>query len=143
MAGAALIVGFAGGILVVLEEGNIMDTILYGIGLVSSQLPPMLAADAMYVPLDEELGIHPQDDNFLEKQLWDFKNTPRKNYPLLLHYHPLVIYRHRVIKQADVVMALFLLGKDFTHDEKRREVDYSGAGAADARVQPIRVRDVG
>lgn len=49
MAGAALIVGFAGGILVVLEEGNILDTILYGIGSVASQLPPMLAADGMYV----------------------------------------------------------------------------------------------
>lgn len=49
MAGAALIVGFAGGILVVLEEGNILDTLLHSIGSVASQLPPMLAADAMYV----------------------------------------------------------------------------------------------
>jgi uncharacterized ion transporter superfamily protein YfcC len=49
MAGAALIVGFAGGILVVLEEGGIMDTILYGMGQATSQLPAVLAADAMYV----------------------------------------------------------------------------------------------
>ena len=32
------------------------------------------------------------------------------SYPLLLHYHPLVIYRHQVIKQADVVLATYLLG---------------------------------
>ena len=28
-------------------------------------------------------------------------------YPLLLHFHPLVIYRHQVLKQADVVLAMF------------------------------------
>jgi len=49
MAGAALIVGFAGGILVILEDGNVMDTILHGLGRAASQLPPVLAADAMYV----------------------------------------------------------------------------------------------
>ncbi len=49
MAGAALVVGFAGGILVILDEGNIMDTILYGMSSATSSLPPILAADAMYV----------------------------------------------------------------------------------------------
>ena len=33
-------------------------------------------------------------------------DTPPENYPLLLHYHPLVIYRHQVLKQADVVLAM-------------------------------------
>jgi alpha,alpha-trehalose phosphorylase len=54
--------------------------------------------------------MHLQDDSFLHREMWDFANTPEDNYPLLLHYHPLVIYRHQVIKQADVVLALFLLG---------------------------------
>ena len=36
----------------------------------------------------------------------------RTKRPLLLHYHPLVIYRFQVIKQADVVLALFLQGDD-------------------------------
>ena len=49
MAGAALIVGFTGGIIVVLESGNIMDTILYALASVTSNMPKMLAADAMYV----------------------------------------------------------------------------------------------
>ena len=49
MSGAALIVGFAGGILVILESGAIMDTILHGMGMTASALPPVLAADAMYV----------------------------------------------------------------------------------------------
>jgi alpha,alpha-trehalose phosphorylase len=82
------------------------------------------AAEAMYIPYDEEMGIHLQDDNFLDRQRWDLENEPSANFPLLLHYHPLVIYRHRVIKQADVVLALFLLGHCFSAEEKRRNFDY-------------------
>lgn len=66
------------------------------------------AADSMFLPYDDELRINPQDDSFLQKPLWDFDNTPRENYPLLLHYHPLYLYRHQVCKQADTVLAYFL-----------------------------------
>ena len=78
----------------------------------------------MYLPWDEKTGVYEQDDSFLEKKVWDFANTPPNRHPLLLHYHPLVIYRHQVIKQADVVMALFLLGDRFSEEEKRRCFDY-------------------
>jgi len=82
------------------------------------------AADRMYLPYDESLGVHPQDDSFLTKQTWDFAGTPKDHYPLLLHYHPLVIYRYQVCKQADVVLALLLLGNWFSLEEKRRDFDY-------------------
>jgi alpha,alpha-trehalose phosphorylase len=82
------------------------------------------AAEAMYVPYDEKLKIIPQDDNFLEGELWDFQNTPQDHYPLLLFYHPLNIYRKQVIKQADVVLALFLLGTTYSIEEKRRHFDF-------------------
>ena len=82
------------------------------------------AAEAMYLPYDDKLGVHPQDDTFLSKPVWDFAGTPPENYPLLLSYHPLVIYRHQVCKQADVVLALMLRGNLFTTDEKRRDFDY-------------------
>jgi alpha,alpha-trehalose phosphorylase len=82
------------------------------------------AADEMYVPFSDEHRIHLQDDGFLDKEKWDFENTPPENYPLLLHYHPLVIYRHQVVKQADVVLAMFLLGHEFTLDQERRNFDH-------------------
>jgi len=82
------------------------------------------AADHMYLPFDEKSSIHPQDDSFPDKEMWDFDNTPLDKYPLLLHYHPLVIYRHKVIKQADLVLAMFLLGDEFSIDEKKRNFDY-------------------
>ncbi len=32
----------------------------------------------MHVPFDAELGIHPQDAAFLDKELWDLENTPAR-----------------------------------------------------------------
>ncbi len=82
------------------------------------------AADRMYLPYDEDLKVHPQDDTFLDKKIWDFERTPADHYPLLLHYHPLVIYRQQVIKQADVALAMVLLGDRFSREQKRRNFEY-------------------
>lgn len=82
------------------------------------------AAEAMYLPYDERLGIHPQDDGFLDKPRWDFAGTPDSHYPLLLHYHPLTLYRHQVCKQADVVLALVLAGDGIDAGVKRRCFNY-------------------
>ena len=106
------------------------------------------AADAMFIPFDDELGIHPQDVNFLRRKVWDFSGTPSDKYPLLLHFHPLVIYRHQVLKQADVVLAMFLKGKHFSTEEKRRNFDYydrltTGDSSLSACVQSIVAADVG
>ncbi|MES2151421.1 MAG: glycosyl hydrolase family 65 protein [Pseudomonadota bacterium] len=82
------------------------------------------AAGRMSLPYDATLGIHEQDDSFLSKKAWDFAATAPDKYPLLLHFHPMVIYRHQVCKQADVVLALLLLSDQFTLDDKRRDFNY-------------------
>jgi trehalose/maltose hydrolase-like predicted phosphorylase len=82
------------------------------------------AADNMYIPYNEELKIYPQDDSFLDRTPWDFENTPKESHPLLIHYHPLVIYRHQVCKQADLVLAQFLLSNKFDKEQKRRDYDF-------------------
>jgi alpha,alpha-trehalose phosphorylase len=84
----------------------------------------MSAAEAMYVPYDEKLGIIPQDDDFLDRERWDLPNTPPDRFPLLLFYHPLNIYRKQVIKQADVVLAMFLLDDAFSLEAKRRNFEF-------------------
>ena len=48
IAPAAIVVGFAGGIVIILEDGRVMDTILYGMSSLSSSLPPMGAASLQY-----------------------------------------------------------------------------------------------
>ncbi len=67
------------------------------------------AAENMYLTYDEKLKINPQDDSFLQKKKWDMKSIPRENFPLLMHYHPLHLYRHQICKQPDTLMAHFIL----------------------------------
>jgi alpha,alpha-trehalose phosphorylase len=106
------------------------------------------AADAMFIPYSEGLGIHPQDSLFLEREVWDLAHTPASQRPLLLHFHPLVIYRFQVLKQADVVLALFLQGNHFSPEEKRADFDYydpltTGDSTLSAVVQSILAAEVG
>ncbi len=78
------------------------------------------ASESMYLGRDSEKGIITQDDQFMDRPEWDFASTPPENFPLLLHYHPLMIYRHRVLKQPDTVLAMFLRSDCFSMAEKMR-----------------------
>jgi alpha,alpha-trehalose phosphorylase len=82
------------------------------------------AAAAMCLPYDKELNIHAQDDSFLQKERWNFSDPKLNKHPLLLHLHPLVIYRYQILKQPDVVLANFLQNERFTRIEKMRDYDY-------------------
>jgi alpha,alpha-trehalose phosphorylase len=106
------------------------------------------AAELMYVPRHEELGIALQDERFLERKRWDFENTPAERYPLLLHHHPLELYRHQVIKQTDVVLATYLVGHHFSEEETRRTFDYydpltTGDSTLSACIQSVIASQVG
>lgn len=48
IASAALIIGLAGGIIIILEDGNIMDTILYGMSRLTGESLPLLSSYLMY-----------------------------------------------------------------------------------------------
>src|SRR5215217_2289391 len=106
------------------------------------------AAELMHVPRHEELGIVLQDEHFLDRERWDLQATPADKRPLLLHYHPLEIYRHQVIKQTDVVLASYLVGHHFTEDETRRTFDYydpltTGDSTLSACVQSVTASAIG
>jgi alpha,alpha-trehalose phosphorylase len=80
--------------------------------------------------------------------MWDLAATPPEQKPLLLHFHPLVIYRFQVLKQADVVLALLLASDEFTREEKRRDFEYydaltTGDSTLSAVVQSIIAAEVG
>src|SRR5690606_22151182 len=106
------------------------------------------AAAHMALPYDERLGVFAQDAEFLSRERWDLAKTPREKRPLLLHYHPLVIYRHQVIKQADLVLAQFLLSSRYDAAQKRRDFEYydpltTGDSTLSAAVQAIMAAEVG
>lgn len=82
------------------------------------------AARAVYLPYDATLGIFAQDDTFLDKKPWDWHAAQHVGGPLLLQCHPLVLYRHKLCKQADAVLAMFLLAERFEMGERRRTFEY-------------------
>jgi len=90
------------------------------------------AAEKMVIPYDDMLGVHPQSERFTEHARWDFEHTPEEKYPLLLHYPYFDLYRKQVVKQADLVMAMYTRGDHFTPEQKARNVDY---------YEPLTVRD--
>ena len=90
------------------------------------------AGEAVFVPYDEEHGVHPQSDGFTDRERWDFEHTTEDDYPLLLRYPYFQLYRKQVVKQSDLVLALHLRSDAFTPEQKQRDFDY---------YDPLTVRD--
>jgi len=82
------------------------------------------AADNMYLPYSKELDIIPQDDSFLYKERITVDQIPQDQFPLLLHWHYLNIYRYQICKQPDVLLLMFLQREKFTKDELKKNYDY-------------------
>ncbi|HEX5798535.1 MAG TPA: glycosyl hydrolase family 65 protein, partial [Gaiellaceae bacterium] len=90
------------------------------------------AATATVVPFDVELGVTQQSEGFTRYRRWDFASTAPEDYPLLLSFPYYLLYSSQVVKQADLVFALYLCGDRFDAEQKRRDFDY---------YEPITVRD--
>ncbi|GAA3568164.1 glycosyl hydrolase family 65 protein [Amycolatopsis ultiminotia] len=106
------------------------------------------AADAMALPYDQELGVHPQSEGFLQHDEWDFAGTAEEFYPLLLNYPYFDLYRKQVVKQADLVLALHLCGDSFSPEEKARDFAYYEArtvrdSSLSAGTQAVMAAEVG
>lgn len=107
------------------RDAEAFSKVVRKIGLTEAEVKGFQqAADRMYLPYDEELDINPQDDSFLSKKVWDLANTPKDKFPLLLHYHPLHLYRHQVCKQPDTVLAHFILEDAQSSSTIRNSFEY-------------------
>ena len=73
-----------------------------------------------------------QSEGFTRYRAWDFDATPPDAYPLLLHYPYYLLYSSQVVKQADLVFALYVCGDSFTPEQKQRDFAF---------YEPITVRD--
>jgi alpha,alpha-trehalose phosphorylase len=82
------------------------------------------AAAAMVIPYDADLGVHSQAEGFTRHDRWNFDATGEDEYPLLLHFPYFDLYRKQVVKQADLVLALFSRGDAFTLEDKTRNFAY-------------------
>lgn len=80
--------------------------------------------DEIYLPYDQDLEITPQDDSFLFKNPIEVDNIDEAELPLVKNWHPLIIWRYQVIKQADVILLMLQLGDQFSRDLKVKNYDY-------------------
>ena len=88
-------------------------------------------ADAMCIPYDKQLDIHQQCESFTLLGQWDFEAS-KDRYPLLLNYPYYDLYRKQIVKQADLVFAMYTRGDAFDDNAKKRNFDY---------YYPLTVRD--
>lgn len=106
------------------------------------------AAQNIVVPFDDALGVTSQSEGFTRYRPWDFERTPASDYPLLLHYPYYLLYSSQVIKQADLVLALYLCGDCFDAEQKRRDFEFYEAitvrdSSLSASIQAIVGAEVG
>ncbi|MFI7498262.1 glycoside hydrolase family 65 protein [Streptomyces sp. NPDC049687] len=90
------------------------------------------AAEAVHIPYNHELGVHEQHAGFTRYQHWDFAGTRPDQYPLLLHFPYFDLYRKQVVKQADLVLAMYTCGSHFDDEQLARNFAY---------YEPLTVRD--
>lgn len=90
------------------------------------------AAEAMYIPYNRELGVHEQHEGFTRHQRWDFAGTRPDQYPLMLHFPYFDLYRKQVVKQADLVLAMYTCAGFFDEEHLARNFAY---------YEPLTVRD--
>ncbi|MBF9015802.1 MULTISPECIES: glycosyl hydrolase family 65 protein [unclassified Oceanispirochaeta] len=123
------------------EYGEFMAELTGRIGLDQEEINSwQKISKKFFLPKIENSMVYKQDDSFLEKSPWDWENTPEENRPLLLYYHPLKIYRHRVMKQPDVIMGLLLQKQYFSKEVFAANYDYydpltSGDSSLSSAVQ--------
>jgi alpha,alpha-trehalose phosphorylase len=106
------------------------------------------AAEAIVVPFDDELGVTSQSEGFTRYRPWDFDATGEDEYPLLLHYPYYLLYSSQVVKQADLVFALYLFGDRFSPEQKQRDFDHYEAitvrdSTLSAPIQAVVAAEVG
>ncbi|MEU5253857.1 glycoside hydrolase family 65 protein [Streptomyces longwoodensis] len=90
------------------------------------------AAEAVNVPYNDELRVHEQHAGFTRYQRWDFAGTRPDQYPLLLHFPYFDLYRKQVVKQADLVLAMYTCPEHFDDEQVARNFAY---------YEPLTVRD--
>ncbi|AOW91758.1 glycosyl hydrolase [Rhodococcus sp. WMMA185] len=106
------------------------------------------AGARMRIPFDEALGVHQQSEGFTHHAEWDFEGTPPENYPLLLNYPYFDLYRKQVVKQADLVLAMYFRGDAFTDEQKMANFAYYEAltvrdSSLSACAQSVMAAEVG
>jgi len=101
-----------------------IQTVLDKIGFTDQDVNDLKnAKENMVLLTDEKLSIVKQDASFMDKKDIDLETLDQEKFPLLLYYHPLFLYQHQIIKQADALLALVLFN-DVDQDTFKNSFEY-------------------
>ncbi len=109
------------------EYGKRLAAVIETMGVTAAEAEEWeRAAGKMLLAVDAEKGVYRKDDSFLHKPEWPFTLIPPDpdHTPLLRYFHPLELFRYKVIKQTDLLLALAFFGDRFDAAMKKRCYDY-------------------
>lgn len=102
------------------EYKDDLDKVIEKIQVTHVEIEKLLdVSNKINLVFNKELNIYAQDASFLNKKKLDLKSIPKDKFPLLLNYHPLYLYKHQVLKQADTLLSMVLL--DFEDESIYRD----------------------
>jgi trehalose/maltose hydrolase-like predicted phosphorylase len=78
----------------------------------------------IYIPFDEKLNLHPQDDTFLALDHIDLKDISNKERPLEINWPFEKIMRYDVLKQPDVVLMIYLINDRYSRKVKKADYEF-------------------
>lgn len=78
----------------------------------------------IYLPINKELGIFMQQDDFLNKTIMPAAEIPDSQRPIFQHWSWDRILRSCFLKQADVVLGLYLFEDHFDKGSIKRNFDF-------------------
>ncbi|MCK5200944.1 MAG: glycoside hydrolase family 65 protein, partial [Spirochaetales bacterium] len=81
-------------------------------------------AGKIYFPMDEDTGFIHQYEGFTDKKLIDLSKYRGKVGAIMDDYSWEDVVHSQVLKQADVIMLLYLAGDDFSREIKKVNWDY-------------------
>lgn len=78
----------------------------------------------MYCPYDSTYKVFEQQDGFMDKDITDVSTIPQNELPINKHWSWDKILRSCFIKQADVLMGIYLLKDRFDNETIKRNFDF-------------------
>jgi alpha,alpha-trehalose phosphorylase len=96
-----------------------------GLGVTADEIASWRnAADHVVIPYDANLGVHEQSEGYTHHEFWNFEATKETQYPLMLHFPYVELYRKQVVKQPDLVLAMQVCHDSFTAEQRARNFEY-------------------
>ncbi len=81
-------------------------------------------ADTMILPKNQQTGVYEQHEGYFLLPHLDIHSIPVEDFPLYHSWTLPRIYRYDMIKQPDVLLALFFFSQDYTLEEKKTNYEY-------------------